>query len=328
MPSTYQQAGDEVREMAKSLVLQYHNELAEFDVKIDYVFAFGEIDEETNEKLAPAIKHNGWPAAGLASRTKLKDRVKGMGDCEILLDGDEWPKMTYAQQLALLDHELEHFEIKRDKFGNVEKDDIDRPKITMREHDRQHGWFDNIARRHGINSMEVSQFRKIITEAGADYVPHARLADPTDEPISTELQDTVTEIVSGNLIEKHFPGEDVTVTATVGKRILKPKTEPEKFKVTLSSNGGPEVDVTKSFEHLRKEGNPDGPDKDVESAAIIVIDEQIASTSLIQRRLKIGYTRASKIMAELEARSIVGPMKADASGYQSREVLVKKGENQ
>ena len=301
--------------MAKTLMIQYHNELFEHEVKIDYLFAFGELDEETSEKLAPAINHHGWPALGLASRTKLKDRVKGMGDCEILLDGDEWPKMTYAQQLALLDHELEHFELKRDKFGNIEKDDIDRPKLTLREHDRQHGWFDNIAQRHGINSNEVKQFRAIITEAGGSYVPHARLADPTEDPVTPELQDAVTEIAAGS----------PSPAASGAVRKLKPKSDP--FKVTLSSNGGPVVDVTKHFSHLRRETTQNGPDEqEIQKCAELVIEEQNASTSLIQRRFKLGYTRAQRIIDELEARGIVGPLRVDSSGIKSRVVLAAKGE--
>jgi S-DNA-T family DNA segregation ATPase FtsK/SpoIIIE len=42
------------------------------------------------------------------------------------------------------------------------------------------------------------------------------------------------------------------------------------------------------------------------------------STSLIQRRLRIGYNRAARIMEELEREGIVGP----PEGSGSREVLV------
>ena len=318
MPSTYQLASDDVREMAKMLMINYHNELFEHGVKIDYIFAFGELDEETSEKLAPAIMHHGWPAAGLASRTKLKDRVKGMGDCEILLDGDEWPKMTYAQQLALLDHELEHFELKRDKFGSIEKDDIDRPKISMREHDRQHGWFDNIAQRHGINSNEVKQFRAIITEAGGAYVPHARLADTTEDPVTPEIQDAVTEIAAGS--------PSPAASGAVRKLIPKAAAD-EPFKVTLSSNGGPEVDVTKHFSHLKVVRN-ESEEEEIKQCATFVIEEQNASTVMLQRKFQIGYTRASRIMDELEARGIVGPLRVDSSGTKSRVVLASKENNE
>lgn len=49
----------------------------------------------------------------------------------------------------------------------------------------------------------------------------------------------------------------------------------------------------------------------------IVIEEKKASTSYIQRRLKIGYSRAARILDELEQAGIVGP----ANGAKPREIL-------
>ena len=43
-----------------------------------------------------------------------------------------------------------------------------------------------------------------------------------------------------------------------------------------------------------------------------------ASTSLLQRRLRLGYTRAARMIDILEARGIVGP----ADGAKPREVLI------
>ena len=46
--------------------------------------------------------------------------------------------------------------------------------------------------------------------------------------------------------------------------------------------------------------------------------EQKASVSLMQRRLRLGYTRAARIMDELENRGIVGPSK----GAEPRDILI------
>jgi hypothetical protein len=63
----------------------------------------------------------------------------------------------------------------------------------------------------------------------------------------------------------------------------------------------------------------DDEDKDTmyDEAKKIVIEEKKASTSYIQRRLKIGYSRAARILDELEEAGVVGP----ANGAKPREIL-------
>jgi DNA segregation ATPase FtsK/SpoIIIE, S-DNA-T family len=62
-----------------------------------------------------------------------------------------------------------------------------------------------------------------------------------------------------------------------------------------------------------------GEDEDLIQQCIEVIrTEQKASVSLMQRRLRLGYTRAARIMDELEQRGIVGPSK----GAEPRDILI------
>lgn len=59
-----------------------------------------------------------------------------------------------------------------------------------------------------------------------------------------------------------------------------------------------------------------------EEAAYLVVRHQQASVSLIQRRQKVGYSRAARIVDELEAAGIVGPY----DGSKARQVLVETEE--
>ena len=56
-----------------------------------------------------------------------------------------------------------------------------------------------------------------------------------------------------------------------------------------------------------------------EDAARLIVSSQMGSTSLIQRRMKLGYNRAGRLMDQLEAAGIVGPNQ----GSKAREVQVK-----
>lgn len=61
-------------------------------------------------------------------------------------------------------------------------------------------------------------------------------------------------------------------------------------------------------------------DEMIPKAIEIVVDAQMASTTLLQRKLKLGYARAARIIDNLEERGIVGPYE----GSKPRKVLISK----
>jgi len=88
-----------------------------------------------------------------------------------------------------------------------------------------------------------------------------------------------------------------------------PETE-----VGLSSNK-----ATPSFDDMIVKGGDETEDDQLLEMSVQIIREtQRASTSSLQRRLRIGYTRAARIMDVLEQRGIVGP----ARGSDPREILI------
>ncbi len=72
---------------------------------------------------------------------------------------------------------------------------------------------------------------------------------------------------------------------------------------------------------MANESNED-EDELLPEARELVIEAGKASASYLQRRLRIGYARAARLLDELEQKGIIGP----ADGSKPREVLIKKGE--
>lgn len=74
---------------------------------------------------------------------------------------------------------------------------------------------------------------------------------------------------------------------------------------------------------VSEEGGDDGErDEMFDEARSLVIRHQQGSVSLLQRRLKLGYSRAARLIDQLEAAGVVGPF----DGSKAREVLIKNEE--
>ncbi len=73
--------------------------------------------------------------------------------------------------------------------------------------------------------------------------------------------------------------------------------------------------------HVDADASPDsGADEETLRAIAVVVEHQMASTTLLQRKLKIGYAKAARIMDELEEKGVIGPFE----GSKPRKVLMSK----
>ncbi len=80
----------------------------------------------------------------------------------------------------------------------------------------------------------------------------------------------------------------------------------QEIKDTINGDGEEDEEVSDEDEEI------------IEKCLEVIQQEQRASTSLLQRRLRLGYTRAARMMDILEMRGIIGP----GDGAKAREILV------
>ena len=124
----------------------------------------------------------------------------------------------------------------------------------------------------------------------------------------------------------------------IGKGDLLYSTGSEMVRLQCPFVDTPEVDAITSFignqrgypdahilPEIREESDGDASEFDpsdrdalFEDAARIIVQHQSGSTSLIQRKLKVGYNRAGRLIDQLEASNIVGPFE----GSKARTVLL------
>lgn len=162
---TYSKAPDAVVERAAHLIAIFHPQLKEIGVKIDFLAIAN--DDETK----PGLTHQGYPAAAVVRLLGIKERTMGRGDAEIVIDEHYWMGLDEAEKDALLDHELYHLVVPK----RLVYDERGRPKLKIRKHDRQMGWFDEIAKRHGHASGEVKQAMNLVASAKQIYFDFANI---------------------------------------------------------------------------------------------------------------------------------------------------------
>ncbi len=174
----YSKASDRLVAQVAAVMAAHCPDLSGNNVRVDCLNIAH--DDPDNED--PPLKLHGYACAAVVRILGAKERAKGQGDAEIVFDEATFLRLPEPSQVALIHHELHHLELKRDGKGRVKFDEYRRPKLTMRLHDRQFGWFDEIARVHGTASLEVQQSSALLlggkqlyfaVALNGDFVPNA-----------------------------------------------------------------------------------------------------------------------------------------------------------
>ncbi len=208
--------------------------------------------------------------------------------------------------------------------------------------------------------LVIDEFADLIMTAGKEIeIPIARLAQ-LSRAIGIHLiiatQRPTTNIITGT-IKANFPTriafrviqgiDSKTILDTVGANQLIGRgdmlisTGSNLSRIQCAFIDTPEVEKLTNFIgsqntqmnsfSLPEEGNKDNipnekntNDRDplFREAALLIVMHQQGSTSMIQRKLKLGYNRAGRIIDQLEYAGVIGPLE----GSKGRKVLVENEE--
>ena len=122
----------------------------------------------------------------------------------------------------------------------------------------------------------------------------------------------------------------LTASSNVPRRIQAPWVSEDEVRAVAEfwrAQGGQSEQVVAISEiesHVASGAGAAGDDDDelLIEARRIVIDTQLGSTSMLQRKLRVGFARAGRLMDLLEQQGVVGP----STGSKAREVLIAKEE--
>lgn len=170
----------------------------------------------------------------------------------------------------------------------------------------------NIPSRIALSVMSQIDSRTILDTGGAEkllghgdmlYLPNGKIKPIRVQGCFTSTKE-IEKVVAFIKAQTQSDYSD-EIMEQVEQNIPVTKAEQKEMKAAAEANGAPEP----------------GSDEDILERAIeVVVEAGQASTSSLQRRLKLGYARAARMMDELEQLGIIGPYE----GAKPRKVLMSK----
>ena len=194
----------------------------------------------------------------------------------------------------------------------------------------------NIPARLAFNVSSLADSRVILDQPGAERLigfgdmlllgPSSSVAQRIQGAWVDESE--VRQVVETWVVQARAAGK-VTVDPITGKSVVEPVGQLSEIPAGDPISGAVAVpiqqpvlvvgDITADSSRSSAGGNGPGTDDELlEEARRLVVTSQLGSTSMLQRKLRVGFARAGRLMDLLEETGVVGP----STGSKAREVLV------
>ena len=173
----------------------------------------------------------------------------------------------------------------------------------------------NVPARLAFAVSSQTDSRVILDQPGAE-----RLVGKGDMLLLTPASSTPNRIQGSWVSEDEVRG----VVAAWRRQMPIDLTSPADVVVTTNATGVRGEQLTIDLADDVTASMPGGGDDDelLRTAMELVVSSQLGSTSMLQRKLRVGFARAGRLMDLLEQRGIVGP----SEGSKARQVLMQPEE--
>jgi len=170
----------------------------------------------------------------------------------------------------------------------------------------------NIPARLAFAVSSLADSRVILDQQGAE-----RLVGKGDMLLLGPSSSTPQRIQGAWVEESEVRQVVATWKAQLGSTEEQPVDQDLSDVVESPDPSDPVVDITEDFSRPTSVAS-EQDDELYEEARNLVISSQLGSTSMLQRKLRVGFARAGRLMDLLEESGVVGP----SSGSKAREVLI------
>lgn len=182
--------------------------------------------------------------------------------------------------------------------------------------------FDEIWPEGSENVILIIKYKPLLNGSTPDGLTHLKEGDrvkliPSDVPEDKEEVNVVHQTPHGPVLmdkihSRYLKNELKNTGVGFMYGTISAFESLDHIELTISKDGIP---LSDTFDWLDL-------DELFREAAFLVVQTQLGSTSMIQRKLELGYNRAGRIVDQLEAKGIIGPF----GGPKAREVLIASEE--
>jgi len=158
MPVTFDKARPETEKLVTEIADLYHADISDYQVSVGVVMAHPPLDSDGVRK-GPALKEFRSETPFKVQLVNTADKLDCAHDVKLFLDFDIWETSTDARRRAIIDSALTRITLVR-KDEEVVLDDLNRPKLKLRDYDYVHFGYSELYSRHTINSLEFAQYQK------------------------------------------------------------------------------------------------------------------------------------------------------------------------